>query len=206
MARAPLPGRCKTRLEPLLGPEGCAALQTVLLARAVEWARAAAPGRAWVAFDPAEAEAALGVPADVGRFPQEGEDLGARLAHAAERVLAEGSGPLLIAGTDCPALTPAHAAAALGDLGDGCDVSVGPAVDGGYYLLALAGPQPALFALPPDVWGGPHVLRESLQAAGEAGLRIGLLRPERDLDTPADARAMLADPLTPAEIATALRG
>ena len=62
-----------------------------------------------------------------------------------------------------------------------------------------------MFALPSEAWGGPRVLQLSLQAAAEAGLSLGMLRGERDLDTPADARAALADPRFPDDIAAALR-
>ena len=59
--------------------------------------------------------------------------------------------------------------------------------------------------MPAEEWGGPRVLQLSLQAAAEAGLSLGMLRGERDLDTPADARAALADPRFPDDIAEMLR-
>lgn len=207
MAKAPRAGEVKTRLEPLLGPEGCARLQELLLARAARWAAAVAPGAAFVAFTPEDSIAEVGplVPAGTDLFPQEGADLGARLAAATARVLAMHDGPLLTVGTDLATLEPRHAAAALDDLADGIDVTFGPAFDGGYYLIGLRAPHPEVFALPSEAWGGPRVLQLSLQAAAEAGLSLGMLRGERDLDTPADARAALADPRFPDDIAAALR-
>jgi rSAM/selenodomain-associated transferase 2 len=71
--------------------------------------------------------------------------------------------------------------------------------------VGLTRPAPGLFALDPGVWGGDRVLAASLAAARRAGLDAGLLRALRDLDTPADADALLADPLLPAAIAAALR-
>jgi glycosyltransferase A (GT-A) superfamily protein (DUF2064 family) len=249
MARAPRAGECKTRLEPLLGPEGCARLQSALIARAVAWAREIG-AEAWIAYTPEDGEeevaAAAAVPGDgpgsapaagpsagpaaappagpsagpasaaaagphrglpaVGLFPQRGADLGARLADATARVLAEHDGPLLTIGTDLPTLRPLHAHAALGDLEAGCDASFGPAADGGYYLAAQREPHPELFALPPEEWGGPRVFELTLAAARDAGLALGMLRLEVDLDTPADARLLLLDRALPREIAEILRG
>jgi rSAM/selenodomain-associated transferase 1 len=207
MAKAPRAGEVKTRLEPLLGPKGCARLQELLLARAARWAADVAPGAAFVAFTPEESLAEVGalVPAGTDLFSQEGADLGARLAAATARVLAMHDGPLLTVGTDLATLEPRHAAAALDDLADGIDVTFGPAFDGGYYLIGLREPHPEVFALPSEAWGGPRVLQLSLQAAAEAGLSLGMLRSERDLDTPADARAALADPRFPEDIGAALR-
>ena len=207
MAKAPRAGEVKTRLEPLLGPDGCARLQELLLARAARWAVDVAPGAAFVAFTPEDAVAEVGdlVPAGTDLFPQEGADLGDRLAAATARVLAMHDGPLLTVGTDLATLEPRHATAALEDLADGIDVTFGPAFDGGYYLIGLREPHPEVFALPSEEWGGPRVLQLSLQAAAEAGLSLGMLRGERDLDTPADARAALADPRFPDDIAAGLR-
>lgn len=207
MAKAPRPGEVKTRLEPLLGADGCARLQAGLLHRATTWAHRVAPGAAFVAYAPDDAleETVEHVPPGTDLFAQEGEDLGARLTAATERVLSMHSGPLLVVGTDLATLTPAHARAALDDLAEGCDVCFGPAFDGGYYLVALAAPQPRLFDLPADAWGGTRVLELSLEAAASAGLSFGLLRGERDLDTAADVRSALADPSFPAEIAALLR-
>lgn len=207
MARAPVPGRCKTRLEPLLGPEGCARLQAGLVRRAAQWAAEVAPGNAWVAFDPPDAHDALRalVPEGVHLFPQVEGDLGRRLAAANERVFAECGGPVLTIGVDVPRLSASHASAALSDLEDECDVTLGPALDGGYYLIGLRENRPSLFDLPTEAWGGPEVWTLTIAAAEAAGLRLGLLRAERDLDTPADARALLADPALPADVAGLLR-
>ncbi len=206
MARAPRPGPAKPRLEPLLGPDGCARLQAVLVARAARWAADVAPGAAYVAVDPPDAlgEVEALAPPGVALVPQAGEDLGAAIATAAERVHAAAPAPLLVVGTDLPALAPAHAAAALADLAAGCDVAIGPALGGGYYLIALPAPRRDLFALPPGAWGTDEVMALTLGVARQADLAVGLLRAERDLDTPADAAAALADPLTPAAIRGAL--
>ena len=207
MARAPRPGRVKTRLEPLLGPEGCARLQAALIARAARWAHEVAPGAAFVSHTPAEArdEVERLVPPATGLFAQEGEGLGERLASAVDRVLEAREDPVVVVGTDLPQLTLAHATQALTELAAGADVCFGPAADGGYYLIALGGRHPAVFDLPPGTWGGPGVLAESLSAASAAGLRTSLLREEHDLDRPEDVTRALADPSFPPDVAELLR-
>jgi hypothetical protein len=205
IAKAPRPGLCKTRLEPLLGGEGCARLQAALVARAAAWAAAA--GDPYVVFTPADAReemAALAPGATL--LAQVDGSLGDRLAAAFRDVLADHPGPALLVGVDTPQLGPRHAEAALDDLRDGIDVTVGPASDGGYYLIGMREPNDAVFALPDELWGGAEVLTRTLEAASGAGLTVGMLRAERDLDDERDARAMLADPLTPPEVAAVLRG
>lgn len=205
IAKAPRPGLCKTRLEPLLGPDGCARLQAVLVRRAAAWA--AAVGDAYVAFTPADAREEMAALAPGATLIEQADgDLGARLAAAIGEVLAaRGAGPVLLVGVDTPQLRAAHAEAALDDLRAGLDVTFGPATDGGYYLVGLSEPHPELFALPSEAWGGPEVLRLTLAAADAAGLSLGLLGSERDLDDASDVRAFLADPLTCGELADLLR-
>ncbi len=204
IAKAPRPGLCKTRMEPLLGPDGAARLQAALVARAAAWASAL--GDAYVAFTPDDAEGELAALAPGATlFPQSAGDLGDRLAHGTAHVLAEHGGPVVVIGSDAPTITQGHGRAALADLAEGCDVSIGPAADGGWYLMALREPHPELFALPTEAWGGPEVMAMTLAAAQAAGLGVGMLRSERDLDEPADALALLADPLAPADVVEALR-
>ena len=113
-------------------------------------------------------------------------------------------GPLLIAWPDLPRLREHHARAALDDIDAGCDVVLGPAIDGGFYLIGLARPLPQLFGLPEQAWRSPDAMTIGLAAARDAGLEIGLLRAERALHRPADVRAALADPLLPADLAQIL--
>src|SRR4051794_19167915 len=140
MARAPLPGRVKTRLEPVFTRAECAAIQAELIRRTAAWAvDVAEPGAVHVAFDPPEARervAAL-VPEACRLIEQLGADLGERLRNAIAAVAS--TGPLLVVGVDT-LLTRAHADAALTALQEGADVAFGPALDGGYYLAALARP------------------------------------------------------------------
>jgi len=183
------------------------ALQAELLAEAGRWARAAAPGAVYVTHDPPDAvpelHALLGQ--DAWFFPQNGEGVAARLADAAARVFARGGSPVLIVWPDLPRLRPELASAALGDLESGCDVVLGPAIDGGFYLIALQRPLPKLFALPETVWRSADAMTLGIAAARDAGLEIGILRAERALHRPADVRAALADPLLPEGVGRVLR-
>ena len=206
MAKAPRPGEAKTRLEPLLGPDGCARLQAELIRHTAAWAADAARS-VWLAFTPADARAELAglVPRRVLLFPQADGDLGARLSDATGRVVRHHRGPLAVIGTDAPELGPVHLRFAEHALATGVDASLVPALDGGYALIALARPTPAAFELPPDAWGGPDVLALTIMALEAAGCTTALLEPVRDLDHPADARYIAADPRCPPSIMRALR-
>jgi glycosyltransferase A (GT-A) superfamily protein (DUF2064 family) len=209
MARAPRPGQVRRALVPLLGERGCAALQSALIREAVAWARAVArQPRLHVAHDPPDAGSELRALAgtDAVIFPQNGEGISGRLADATARVFARFEGPLLVVWPDLPRLRREHATAALDDLRAGCDIVLGPAIDGGFYLIGLSHPPPALFALPERAWRNADVMTLATAAARDAGLEVGILRTERALQRPADVRAALADPLLPQTITTLLRG
>lgn len=206
MADAPSAGRATARMEPLLGPERCARLQEALIARAVAWAGEIG-ARPWVACTPADAcdEVEACAPGAVV-FAQQDGDAGARLAGAARRAFDESAGPLLAIGTGLPTLQPRHAAAALDDLTAGCEVSVGPAADGGCYLIATRTLHPEVFAVSDGVWAGPRGFELTMAAAHRAGLELGMLRLEVALDTPSDVRWLLLDRGLPDDVAAILRG
>jgi hypothetical protein len=155
-------------LDQRLGAKRGTAVRRLLYARAMAWAQTVAPGAVWTAA------------------PRESP------AQAAERAFAEhGGDPLLIAWPDLPRWRSEHASAALDDLADGCALALGPLFDGGFYLLALARPMPAVLALPE----GPDAMGLAIAAGREAGVQVGLLRPERGLHSPGDVAGALADPV-----------
>jgi hypothetical protein len=118
---------------------------------------------------------------------------------AVEAALHGHEGPVLLAAPDVPALGTHHAAAALADLGEGSLLSVAPSTDGRPFLVAL--PRLDLELL--ELAVGPF---ESLAAATLArGGGVGLVRSERRLVSPGDARAVAADPLAPPGLAAVLR-
>jgi uncharacterized protein len=208
MARAPRRGEVLRALEPMLGADGCAALQSALISEAVRWARQVAPGAVHVAHDPPDAgrELRLLAGADSSLFPQNGDGITGRTADAAARVFSRSNGPLLIVWPDLPVFRPAHAHGALEDLRTGCDLVLGPVIDGGLYLIGFSKPLPSLFTLPEQMWRSRDVMAMSVAAVREAGLEVGLLRTERALHRPADLRAAIADPMLPEAIRSVLRG
>ncbi len=187
LARAPVPGQAKTRLIPRLGAEGAARLQSALTARALQRARdSGMPTVLWVAGDTTTlAPLAQHHGAQLRRQPP--GDLGARMLAAVEHTQAAGRRCIVI-GTDCPAqqATDLRCAAALLD---DHDVVMQPALDGGYVLIALRAPQPALFS---DIaWGGPTVIEKTRQRVQSLSLRCVELRPLPDLDDAHDLQLAL---------------
>lgn len=195
MARHPTPGRCKTRLQPLLGPDGCACLQAELIRHTLACCPAE---RTTVAVGDGDLDGLL--PPGMRAVAQEGAHLGERLAHA---VAATGT-PATVIGTDLPSLRAADLEAAADALA-GHDVVFGPAGDGGWWLCALRAPAPEVFAIDPALWGGDRVLEACVAAARGAGRRVAFLDERADLDTPQDATRLLEDATTPPAIAALLR-
>ncbi|MBT2429739.1 TIGR04282 family arsenosugar biosynthesis glycosyltransferase, partial [Streptomyces sp. ISL-112] len=170
MAKEPRPGTVKTRLHPLLGPLRCAELQAGLIRHTLELTTLRTP-RTYLAYAPADGGDTIGTPAPAGvrLLMQRGGDLGQRLAAAVTDAFADGAGPLLVIGTDAPTLTADHLSAAFTAL-EHHDVTLGPALDGGYYLIGLRAPHTMLFALDPDVWSTDRVLAATRALAAGEGL------------------------------------
>lgn len=105
----------------------------------------------------------------------------------------EFGGPVLVVAADVPRLGEHHLAWALADLAAGATASLGPTFDGGWYIVALATPD---VDLPRPVEPAATVLA----AAAEQEIEAGLLRMERAVRSTEDVRALLADPLIPAEL------
>lgn len=218
MAKPPRPGTVKTRLHPspssqlrsntgypILGPERCSVLRAELIRHTVRTTTAAGYAT-YLAYAPDDAPDAYGMrtsgPNGVHLLRQHGSYLGERLQTAAREVFARRPGPLVILGTDAPTLTDAHLADAFAALDRGRDDAVlGPALDGGYYLIGMRAPHLGLFGINPELWGGDRVLDATLAVARASGLSAELLAPLRDLDTPEDAERLRRDPRIPSRIA-----
>lgn len=170
-ARWPEPGKAKTRLIPALGAQGAADLHRRLTERTV--ATVLASGlRCEVrstGADPAAFRDWLGVDA----VDQGDGDLGVRLARAARDL------PVLLIGADCPDLTPTHLRAAAAALSIAPAV-IGPAQDGGYWLLGLAEPADVFEGID---WGGPQVLAQTVARLAVPPVVLDTLA---DLDRPED--------------------
>ncbi len=184
----PHPGSAKTRLIPALGPEIAAALYQVLAEQEIRNTRPeAGEYRRMFFFAPEEAEAEVAgwLPGE-RLLPQLGTDLGARMSAAFAAAFAAGAERAAIIGTDVPWVSRQTVVEAFRAL-DGHDVVLGPAQDGGYYLLALSRHRPALFEDIP--WSTPSALSATADRAGALGLSVHLLDPMRDIDTIEDLRA-----------------
>jgi rSAM/selenodomain-associated transferase 1 len=189
LARAPQPGRAKTRLIGRLGADGAAELQRRLIAQAL--ARAAASGLPIALWLDGAADAALSeavARAGAALRPQPDGDLGARMLAAAHHAQRAGRSVILI-GTDCPAQTPQDLQRAQSLLATH-EVVLQPAEDGGYVLIALRAPQPALFD--GIAWGSAEVLAATRARIVAANLSLAELRLLPDLDRPDDLDRALA--------------
>ncbi|MFH1267055.1 MAG: TIGR04283 family arsenosugar biosynthesis glycosyltransferase [Planctomycetota bacterium] len=185
--RYPEPHKSKTRLIPALGAVGAAVLGREMTRHALRRASELAderPVSIEVRFeggDEALAERCFG-PATCYRA-QRGGDLGARMNDAFDSAFRAAAGRAVIVGTDCPGVTAPVVREAFDRL-EHHDLVLGPATDGGYYLIGLRGPAPRLFR--GISWGGETVLEETLRAAVEMELSTSLLAPLDDVDRPED--------------------
>jgi uncharacterized protein len=184
IAKAPVPGRVKTRLCPPFTPEQAARLAEAALADTLETVLATPADRRILALDGAPGR---WLPAGFTVVPQVSGTLDVRLA-AAFASVEPGSGPALLVGMDTPQLTPEH----LTPDWSGADAVLGPADDGGFWAIGFREPTVTLAA---------HALvdvpmsRADTGAAQGArlialGLRTRRLVPLRDVDTAADAEAV----------------
>jgi glycosyltransferase A (GT-A) superfamily protein (DUF2064 family) len=109
-------------------------------------------------------------------------------------------GPVIVIGTDAPTLGADRMVEAARRLAGGADAAIGPALDGGYYLIALPRPDLGAFGIAPGLWGGDKVLAATVANLEADGRRVDWLPALRDLDTPADAAALAADTALPPAI------
>ena len=168
-AKAPVPGAAKTRLIPLLGAERAAALQDRLLQQALATAHAATPAHLELWCAPDTAHPALISASQTHRaalHAQQGDDLGARMAHAFEQALRH-TPKVIGIGTDCPALTVKHLHQ-----------------DGGYTLIALSRHEPRLFT--GIDWGSERVMQQTREHLRSCRLRWQELETLWDVDRPQD--------------------
>lgn len=183
-ARAPLPGRTKSRLIPRLGAWGAARLHVRLLERSLRCARDS------------------GLPVELHGFPrrsrslvhlasrhrvplvtQRGSDLGERMYNALFAGLRR-SRAVILMGSDVPALRPAHLTKAARLLAAGRDAVLAPAEDGGYALIGARRVSPLLFQ--GIEWGGADVYRRTTAVLERIGFRWQALQPVWDIDRPGD--------------------
>jgi rSAM/selenodomain-associated transferase 1 len=194
MARVPGAAPVKSRLHGAL-TEACATeLYRCFLLDRLD-GLAALPGvTPIVAFTPASAEAQMArlAPPRVRLLAQEGRDLTERLTRLFEQLLGDGHAAALAMDSDSPTLPMGYVGDAARMLArDEADVVIGPSDDGGYYLIGLRRPQPALFAQMP--WSTPEVRAITLTRARALGLRVRLLPSWFDVDTAEDLARLRAE-------------
>lgn len=190
-AKAPVPGRVKTRLIPALGAEGAALLARRMLLSTITEALAAGLGPVEVCADPDPCDAAwedlLSQHALNLSFQGAG-DLGDRLSRAAERTVSAGT-PVIFIGTDCPALDCRRLEEASRQLRHS-DAMIHPAQDGGYVALGLTRYDRSLFT--GVAWSTAAVAGQTIERIQSLGWSLTLGATLRDIDVPADLEAARA--------------
>ena len=198
MAKLPRPGKVKTRIASVLGDDRAAEIYECALHDTLAVAASIPDVACILSYAP---------PTDEGRryfeqaapmfvlIPQQGATLGERLSATFAQLLQSYS-QVVVIGSDSPDLPAAIIARAFNLLGAPADAVIGPAKDGGYYLVGLRAVQPSLFES--IDWGTDAVLAQTRQRAEAAGLLIADLPLWHDLDTVDDLNAMVAPgaPLT----------
>ena len=194
MARAPEPGQVKTRLVPPLSYESAAELyRCLLLDKLLQVSQL--PGiDPYLAYTPIEARQSMLelLPKAVTLIPQAGSDLGDRLHRLSAILLERGHPAAILIDSDSPTLPTPYLLDAIARLQSGTtDLVLGPAEDGGYYLIGLKRPCRALFDDIP--WSGPEVLTETLHRATTQRLQVATLPSWFDVDTPEDLTRLRHD-------------
>lgn len=195
-AKAPIPGQVKTRLCPPLTPDEAATLHGSFVLDTLERTTAAVakfqlPLDRYLACAPSSTHVFFKIMEErqgVSVIDQVGDDLGSRMNQSFETLFKQGYKRVLIIGTDAPSLPLERYQQALTALASH-DLVLGPALDGGYYLIGLTRPIPDLFTGIP--WSTEQVLALTQEKAGALGLKTALLAPWRDVDTIDDLQALI---------------
>ncbi|MBO3751413.1 TIGR04282 family arsenosugar biosynthesis glycosyltransferase [Streptosporangiaceae bacterium NEAU-GS5] len=186
IAKRPVPGRVKTRLTPPFTPRQAAGLAAAALTDTLQAVAAVPDVRRILALDGLPGP---WLPAGFAVLAQRGDGLDERLANAFSDAYRALPAPVVLVGMDTPQLTPALLGAALARLTT-CDAVLGPAADGGFWLLGLRRPDPGLLLGVP--MSQPTTGSEQLGRLRAAGLSVALLPELVDVDTAADAVTVAA--------------
>ena len=186
----PVPGQVKTRLLPVLSPEGAASLYRAFL---VDWCTALSelPGSDLViAYSPPDSlrEMKNLIGGHAIYIPQEDSGLGQRLTAVSRWACDQGYEKFLLAGSDSPTLPIACIERAI-ELLKSRDVVIGPSTDGGYYLIGFSkiGAERTIPVIFQDIaWSTERVFRKTLEKVDGTNATLGLLPPWYDVDTPSD--------------------
>lgn len=200
LSKAPIRGFVKTRLAAVIGAEAALAVHERLASHVLAEIESAVDLRAIeggldvdvrVTPDDAARDARTWVPAPFSIRPQGPGDLGDRMRRAFDEAFAEGARRAILVGTDCPGFLRRHVSDAVTALAR-ADVVIGPATDGGFWLLGACAPTPALFHDVP--WSTSEACTTTRRLAREAGLRVVELEVLSDIDTVDDLERLRRDP------------
>ena len=197
-AKAPIPGEVKTRLCPPLTPDEAATLHGSFVLDMLERSKLAVaklqlPFHRYLACSPSSELVFFKIMEErqnVHLLDQVGEDLGQRMHRTSIDLFAKGYKQVIIVGTDVPTL-PLSVYQEAGTMLGRSDVVLGPALDGGYYLIGLKQPAEQLFTGVP--WSTDQVLAVTQQKAKTLGLSVGLTTAWRDVDTIADLQSLTTE-------------
>lgn len=179
LARFPAAGQVKTRLGAVIGSRAAALLYRGFLEDVRERFDGDRRWTLWWAFEPADSPFATEIARSDRVFPQLDGTLGERMAGAIEAALRRGYGSVVLVGSDIPHLPLERVREAFERLARGSRLVLGPAEDGGYYLLAARSVPPVFTGIE---WGGPLVLRATIESARNAGIEPELLAATYDID------------------------
>jgi rSAM/selenodomain-associated transferase 2/rSAM/selenodomain-associated transferase 1 len=183
MTRFPEPGKTKSRLIPTISANRAATLHRCLIANTLcvvcQWAEDHG-GDVEVRFSGGDEASFCEILGTRCRYvPQSEGSLGTRMNSAVQSAFEDGIKFIVVIGTDCPGLEASHLTQAFGRLRHR-DVVIGPATDGGYYLIGMRRHFPELFEK--IEWGTETVLRQTLQKCAKAGASLSQLAPLSDVD------------------------
>ncbi|MGI8972873.1 MAG: TIGR04282 family arsenosugar biosynthesis glycosyltransferase [Gaiella sp.] len=188
VAKAPSAGRSKTRLVPPLTPEQAAGLHEALLVDTIAACRSASADVRILYASAGDAPALTKIAPDVPLVLQEGRGLAAALERGIARHVVDG--PCAIVSSDIPGVPQASLGRAFAELERGADVVIGPAHDGGYWLIAMREHHAAPFRDIP--WSTPAAAAVTRARCADAGLTVVELERWRDIDTLVDLAALAA--------------
>jgi uncharacterized protein len=183
--KAPRPGHVKTRIAETIGPQPACDAYLALVGILIGNLRTLPNVQVRYTPDDALLEIPQWVQPTWKTAPQGQGDLGARLVNAFRDGFKSGAERVVIIGSDAPDIANEDIESAWAALGDN-DVVVGPAEDGGYWLIGLKSEQPALFEK--ISWSSGSVFEQTKERAKAAGLKTHLLRKLPDIDTIEDLR------------------
>ena len=193
MAKAPRFGHSKTRLSQLLKPKETETLCRAMLLDTVDRLRGIRDCELCLAFTPIHERRWFerNINSGIELMHQRGNDLGERMQHIVKERLLAGSEAVLIVGSDLPTIPLSYVQRAVELLIQDNIIGIGPAEDGGYYLIGMKEPSPRVFDQ--INWGTGLVFQQTLSQAEASGIPVVTIPEWFDVDEPADLERLQRD-------------